>query len=108
MPFTVILGHSARADLVGIGAYIAEHHSSVRARYVLDQIEDRVSGLADLPNRGPIVSELLTVGISDFREVSFRPYRIIYEVTDNEVHVHLIADGRRDMNTLLMRRLLQA
>jgi toxin ParE1/3/4 len=34
------------------------------------------------------------------------PYRVIYRVLGNVVHVFLIADGRRDMQTLLHRRLL--
>jgi toxin ParE1/3/4 len=31
---------------------------------------------------------------------------VIYRVTDNKVIIYLIADGRRDMQTLLTRRLL--
>lgn len=91
-----------------IGEYIAEHDSSVRARYVLDQIESRINGLREFPNRGPLVDELLSLGVSDFREATVRPYRIFYEVTGHEVHVHLIADGRRNMEALLVRRLLDA
>ena len=58
----------------------------------------------EFTGRGAHVSELLDLGGSDFREVHFRPYRIIREVTDNEVHLYVIADGRRDMRTLLFRR----
>ena len=38
----------------------------------------------------------------------FKPYRVIYRVLGNVVHVFLIADGRRDMQTLLQRRLLDS
>ena len=44
----------------------------------------------------------------EYREIFFRPYRIIYRVTENNVYVLLIADGRCDMQTLLQRRLLWA
>ena len=32
---------------------------------------------------------------------------MIYQVINDKVHVMLIADGRRDMQTLLLRRLLE-
>ncbi len=38
----------------------------------------------------------------------FKPYRIIYRVTEDDVYVLVIADGRRNMRALLERRLLQA
>jgi toxin ParE1/3/4 len=37
-----------------------------------------------------------------------KPYRILYRVIGNKVYVLLIADGRRDVQTLLQRRLLGA
>lgn len=36
----------------------------------------------------------------------FKPYRAIYRVQDKKVIIYLIADGRRDMQSLLSRRLL--
>jgi toxin ParE1/3/4 len=44
----------------------------------------------------------------EYREISFKPYRIIYRVMAENVYVLVIADGRRDMQALLQRRLLQA
>ena len=43
-----------------------------------------------------------------YREIFFKPYRIIYRVMEDNVYVLVIADGRRDMQTLLQRRLPQA
>ncbi|MBA3017875.1 MAG: type II toxin-antitoxin system RelE/ParE family toxin, partial [Desulfobacteraceae bacterium] len=47
-------------------------------------------------------------GIRDYREIFFKPYRIIYRIDNENVYVYLIVDGRRDMQTLLQRRLLGA
>jgi toxin ParE1/3/4 len=41
----------------------------------------------------------------EYREIFFKPYRIIYRVLEHNVDVLLIADGRRDMQSLLQRRL---
>ncbi len=67
---------------------------------------DVVEGLATSPERGSHPKELLGLGIKEFRQTFFKPYRVIYRVTGNEVIIHLIVDGRRDMQSLLARRLL--
>ena len=107
MAFQVFLTESADQDLDGLYAYIAGHDFPRKAAQVLDQFEKRFASLSELPERGVYPKELLSLGIRDFREIFFKPYRIIYRITENKVYVYLIADGRRDMQTLLQQRLLQ-
>lgn len=106
MSFKVLLTHDAARDLEDLYAFIAEHDSPLAANHVLDSIEKVAAQLAEFPHRGSHPKELLAVGITEYREVFFKPYRIIYRVTEKLVHIYLIADGRRDMQTLLGRRLL--
>lgn len=108
MPFAVHLTRDAARDLDEIDDYIERHDGPRRADHVLDRIERVIVSLADHPYRGRYPRELLEVGIREYREVFFKPYRIIYRVIEDSVYVLLIADGRRDMQTLLQRRLLQA
>jgi toxin ParE1/3/4 len=61
-----------------------------------------------LPARGSYPRELLDLGIKEYRQVFFKPYRLIYRVVARDVVVFVIADGRRDMQSLLARRLLGA
>jgi toxin ParE1/3/4 len=72
----------------------------------LDRIDEAIESLAVFPERGPHPQELLVFGLRDFRQLVVHPYRIIYRVLGQQVFVDLIADGRRDMQTLLARRLL--
>jgi len=106
MAYSVILTHSAAADLQSIYDYIAEHDSEDKANYVLDRIESAFAALSDSPQRGVYPKELSAIGIREYREVFFKPYRIIYRIDKKIVYVLLIADGRRDLQTLLQRRLL--
>ena len=76
------------------------------AEYVLERIEQAFQALSALPERGSYPRELLDLGIRKYREVFFKPYRIIYRVRGDGVYVMVIADGRRDMRALLERRLL--
>ncbi|MBN2808007.1 MAG: type II toxin-antitoxin system RelE/ParE family toxin [Deltaproteobacteria bacterium] len=107
MVYTVFLSDDANRDLSELYNYVASHDSLGKANMVLDRIEAIFNNLTTSPNHGTFPKELLALGISDYREVFFKPYRIIYQVNDDKVYVLLIADGRRDMQTLLQRRLLQ-
>jgi toxin ParE1/3/4 len=49
---------------------------------------------------------LLAIGLREYREIFLKPYRIIYRVMAENLYVLAIADGRRDMQALLQRRLL--
>jgi toxin ParE1/3/4 len=62
--------------------------------------------LATFPERGSYPKELLALGIREYRQAFFKPYRLIYRVIGKRVFIYLIADGRRDMQSLLFRRLL--
>ena len=108
MPFDVQLTAGAVLDLEDIYDDIGQRHSFAEADYVLERIKRASSGLAEHPHRGSFPKELLDIGIRDYREVFFKPYRIIYRVVESNVYVVLIADGRRDMQSLLQRRLLGA
>jgi toxin ParE1/3/4 len=106
MPFAVLLTDDAAQDFGELYDYIARHDAPGKADYVLNQIEKAFTGLAESPQRGAYPKELLALGIREYREIFFKPYRVIYRVTDNNVYVLLIADGRREMQTLLQWRLL--
>lgn len=108
MAFQVFLTDDASRDVEELYDYIASHDSPGKADYVLDQIEKVFSSLAENPKRGTYPKELLAVGLCEYREIFFKPYRIIYRVMANNVYVMVVADGRRDMQALLQRRLLRA
>lgn len=67
-----------------------------------------VEDLATFPERCAYPMELLALGTREYRQAFFKPYRVIYVLTERQVFIYLIADGRRDMQTLLTRRLLGA
>lgn len=108
MPHEVHLSAGAERDLESLYDYIAEFDSKASANHVLDQLLKAAEGLATFPERGSRPRELLALGIREYRQVFFKPYRLIYRIIGQQVIVVLIADGRRDMQTLLARRLLSA
>ena len=108
MPNPVLLTDSATRDLEELYNYISKSDSPENADFVLNKIEKSITKLSKLPERGAYPPELLSLGIKEYREIFFKPYRIIYRVVSNKVYIYLIVDGRRDMQTLLNRRLLES
>lgn len=106
--FVVLLTDDAARDIEEIHTYIVEHDGPGKAEHVLDRIETAFASLSKSPERGAYPKELLALGIREYREVFFKPYRIVYRILGRKVYVLLIVDGRRDMQTLLQRRLLEA
>ena len=106
MSYQVFLTRDAVRDLEEIDEYLAASDSEAMADYVLDKIEAVLQRLSESPERGNRPRELLALGVGDYRQVFFKPYRIIYTIRRESVYVMLIADGRRDMETLLQSRLL--
>ena len=96
----------AARDLEEIVAWVARHDGPARAQRVLERIQDAVDALKRFPERGPHPPELVALGIREYRETFFKPYRIVYHVDAARVFISLIADGRRDTQSLLARRLL--
>ncbi|MCP3670803.1 MAG: type II toxin-antitoxin system RelE/ParE family toxin [Gammaproteobacteria bacterium] len=105
--YRVRIIEDAEHDLIDIYHYIALNDSSENANYVLEQLESLCLRLAELPLRGHVPPELNHIGVTDYREVHFKPYRIIYQVIGQDVFIHCVLDGRRDIMSLLERRLLR-
>lgn len=104
--YEVLLTAGAEQDLESIYDYIAEFDCKANADDVLDRLLEVVESLAALPERGAYPKELVTLGMRDYRQTTFKPYRVIYRVMGQRVYIYVIADGRRDMQSLLARRLL--
>lgn len=104
--YEVLLTQGAEQDLESIHDYISGFDSVASAKHVLDRLMAVVEGLAGFPERGRYPRELVALGIREYRQVAFKPYRVVYRVAGRQVVIYLIADGRRDMQSLLARRLL--
>jgi toxin ParE1/3/4 len=108
MKYEVLLTSGAERDLEELYDYIAAFDSPASADHVLDQLLKVTTSLASFPERGVYPRELSVLGIREYRQVYFKPYRVIYRVMGERVLIYLIADGRRDMQSWLARRLLSA
>jgi toxin ParE1/3/4 len=106
MIYPVRITRSSRRDLEDIYNWIAQNDAPSKAEHVLDGISEAAHSIAAMPERGSHPKEL-PPGMDDFRQVFFKPYRVIYRIAATEVIIHVIADGRRNLQSLLLRRLTE-
>ena len=104
--FRVEWTDAATSDLAEIIKYIARD-SAANATKTYRRIRQRARTLKTFPGRGHIVPELANLEILSYRELSVPPYRIIYRMDNQNVFVHAVFDGRRDLRRLLAERLLR-
>jgi toxin ParE1/3/4 len=105
-PYEVLLTAGAERDLTDLHQYVSEFDSPGKADALLDKLMTALDSLHTVPERGSYPRELATLGIREYRQILYKPYRIIYRIAEQKVYVFLIVDGRRDMQALLARRLL--
>ncbi|MBT9582688.1 type II toxin-antitoxin system RelE/ParE family toxin [bacterium] len=108
MHYQVRLTQGAEQDLEEIYDFLTRHDCTENGDSVLDRLVELTDGLSTLPDRGNYPNELLALGIREYRQALFKPYRLIYRVLGDRVVVFLIADGRRDFQSLPERRLLKS
>ena len=104
--YEVLWTETARTDVEEIARFIA-HDSVENALAVLDRLEHAAENLAVLPERGRFVPELKQLGVLAYREIIVRPWRIIYRFDVDRVYVLGVLDGRRDLASLLLERLIR-
>ncbi len=95
----------ARHDLREIAEYIHREAPSAALRWV-DRIEKRVEALETMPHRGRVPPELVRFRVKIYHEILIPPYRLLYRIRDDSVAVLGVFDGRRDLEDVIIGRLL--
>ena len=95
----------ARGDLLGIVEYLVERNPEAAAS-TLDSLERRAAALKTAPGRGRVIPELRRLQMREYRELVIPPYRLIYRVAGRRVLVLGVFDSRRNLEDVLLERLL--
>lgn len=98
---------TALQDLASILSHVAAENPAAAAA-VIDRLEARAESLGTLMPRGRTVPELSEIGVHQYGELIERPWRLVYTVEAKRVAVVAILDSRRDLQTLLLERLIRS
>jgi toxin ParE1/3/4 len=105
--YSVRLDADAEEDMFAIYRYVALNDSLEQADRVFGALKRVCYSLRTLPLRGHTPPELQEIGVTAFKEIRFKPYRIFFSLDRSRVTIHCVLDGRRDLQTLLQERLLR-
>lgn len=107
MPFDVLLVEDAESDIEDIWRDVAAADGIEKADRLIDALEEACGWLREAPYWGNVPKELQGLGMTEYRETHHKPYQIISRVFESRVIIFCVADGRRDVQSLLDRRLLR-
>jgi plasmid stabilization system protein ParE len=97
---------AAARDLDDLITFVARE-SPENGRRLLAKLHAAARSLERHPTRDRIVPELMHFGILRWRELIVRPYRLVYRAGRRSVVVLAVFDGRRDLEDILLERLLR-
>jgi len=103
----VVILESAEHDLKELKSYIVKNFSVETWQSTYDKIKAVIRNLKTFPHAGSIPEEFEKLNLSQYQQVISGMNRIIYEVRQDTLYIHIITDARRDLKSLLTRRLLR-
>ncbi len=104
--YEVVWTRTAENDLLKIIEYIAQNSPS-NALKILRKIKNKVNDLYHSPKRYRIVPELYDHGITQYREMIIKPWRVMYRISNGKVCVLSVLDSRQNIEDILLKRFTQ-
>lgn len=95
----------AEADLRELRRYLSRKFGAKTWREALDDIRVAVRAAEAFPFVGGLPDELAELGLPQYRQIIAGMNRIVYEIADDGFYIHIVCDVRRDLRSLLHRRL---
>ena len=96
----------AAEDLQDVVDFLVEESASAAEKFI-DRIEKAAGKLSLHSQMGRVVPELAKHNIARYREVVISPWRVFYRVDEKRVYVLAVIDGRRNVEDILLRRLMR-
>ena len=96
---------SAKKDLKNIIEFIKKDSYNI-AQNIYTNIKEESKKLSFMSERKRVVPELKALGITKYREIVYKKWRIIFKIENRAIYVIMLIDSRRDIKDLLFQRVL--
>ena len=103
----VVVLDSAEQDLKDLRSYVVKNFSQTTWLKTYSKLKESIRNLATFPLLGAVPPELETLNLNQYRQIISGMNRIVYEPRADAVYIYMIVDTRRDLETLLMQRLMR-
>lgn len=97
----------AEEDLRDLRRYILRAFGNLTWQESYQKIKESVRLLRETPEIGSVPEELIDLQFDHYRQLVSGRNRILYEIRADAIYIHIICDDRRDMRSLLGRRLVR-
>jgi toxin ParE1/3/4 len=98
----------AQEDTKDLRRYILKSFGAETWKQTSAELTATFNNIKQFPQSGYVPAELADFGGLNFREALSGQNRVIYEVRDDTIYIHVVTDTRRDLRTLLQKRLLRS
>ena len=103
----VVILDSAEQDLRELRSYVVKNFSQATWLKTYSKLKESIRNLATFPLLGAVPPELESLNMNQYRQIISGMNRVIYEPRADAVYIYMIVDTRRDLETLLMQRLMR-
>lgn len=98
---------SAEQDLKELRDYLIKNFGKPTWQDSYSKIKESIQTLQTYPLKGNIPEELHNLNLTQYRQIISGMNRIIYEIRQQAIYIHLICDTRKDIKAVLTKRLLR-
>ena len=103
----VVVLDSAEQDLKELRSYVVKNFPQATWLKTYSKLKESIRNLATFPLLGAVPPELESLNLNQYRQIVSGMNRVIYEPRADAVYIYMIVDTRRDLETLLMQRLMR-
>ncbi|MCJ8203099.1 type II toxin-antitoxin system RelE/ParE family toxin [Pseudomonas sp. RGM2987] len=108
MSLKVVILQSAETDIKELRLYLIERFSLQTWQSTYAALKTAIRHLTTQPYAGSIPQEIERLNLGQYRQILSGMNRIIYEVRGQTLYIHIIADSRKNLPALLLKRLLRS
>lgn len=108
MSFSVVFLKSAEQDINELKHYIIRRFGSETWQSTLGKLQESVRTIQTQPYAGRVPDELRALDPGQYRQIISGMNRMIYEIRQDTIYIHIVCDNRRDLQGLLNRRMMRS
>src|SRR3954469_18502681 len=106
--FKLLILDEAQDDTKDLRRYILKSFGAQTWKQTAAELAVTFGTIRQFPQSGYVPAELSDFGGLNFREALSGQNRVIYEAREDTIYIHIVTDTRRDLRTLLQKRLLRS
>jgi len=106
MRYEIIWSKDAGDELAEIISYIKYNTGKMTAEKIYTKIMNKIKQISENPEGRRIVPLLREFGINYIHQININPWILFYKVGNKKMEIISIIDGRRNLEEILYRKML--